>query len=208
MLRPYDLLETVLIDVEKGIRTGINVDILAKSYSMSFRHLQRIFKAAFKQTLTDYVRSRKLAVSLDDLLKTDLNLLDIALEYGFSYEQTYIRAFKREYRITPGYLRKLCCISDENFSLRFYLRKINIMETNILNVIYNDYFETYSLDYRQGFCWWKIKMSEKVHLGFFLWYKKRNKILQIRFKGEWKCPIKFIFCYIDQAFIWQFVAYI
>jgi AraC family transcriptional regulator len=152
MLRLYDLLETVLIDVEKGIKTGINVDILAKRYSLSYRHLQRIFKTTFKQTLADYIRSRKLAASLDDLLKTDLKLFDIALEYGFGYEQTYIRAFKREYGITPGHLRKLCYISDEKSALRFYLEKINSMETNILNIIYNDYLETYSLDYRQGVC--------------------------------------------------------
>ena len=120
MIRPYDLLETVLIDVEKGIRAGITVDILAKRYSLSYRHIQRIFKTAFKQTLADYIRSRKLAVSLDDLFKTDLKLFDIALEYGFGYEQTYIRAFKREYGITPGHLRKFFRISNAKSSLRSF----------------------------------------------------------------------------------------
>jgi len=128
------------------------VDILAKKYSLSYRHLQRIFKSAFKQTLADYIRSRRLAASLDDLLKTNLKLFDIALEYGFGYEQTYIRAFKREYGITPSHLRKSCYISNEKSSFRFYLRKINNLETNIINVIYNDYFETYPLDYSRGIC--------------------------------------------------------
>jgi AraC family transcriptional regulator len=40
------------------------------------------------------------------LLYTDKNILDIALDYGFDYEQSYIRAFKREFGITPGGLRK------------------------------------------------------------------------------------------------------
>jgi AraC family transcriptional regulator len=39
-------------------------------------------------------------------LKTDTNILDIALEYGFEYEQSYIRAFRHEFGITPGNLRK------------------------------------------------------------------------------------------------------
>jgi AraC family transcriptional regulator len=148
MLRSYDLLENVLIDIEKDIRAGITVYILAKRYSLSLRHLQRIFKTALKQTLTDYIRSRKLASSLNDLFKTDLKLSYIALDYGFGSKQTYIRAFKREYGITPGHLRKSCYISDKISSLRFCLRKINIVEANILNVIYNDYLEAYSLDYR------------------------------------------------------------
>jgi len=106
VLRPYDLLENVLIDIEKSIREGINLDILAEKYALSERHLRKLFKFAFKQSLGGYILSRKLAASLDDLLKTNANILDIALEYDFDYEQSYINAFKREYGLTPGNLRK------------------------------------------------------------------------------------------------------
>jgi len=106
VLRPFDLLENVLIDVEKGNRTGISADDLAEKYDISERHLRRLFRFAFKQPLCGYIRSRKLAVSLEDLLKSDKNILDIAVDYGFGYEQSYIRAFKREFGITPGDLRK------------------------------------------------------------------------------------------------------
>jgi len=106
MLKPYDLLENVLIDIEKGIKVGINSDILAKKYFLSERHLCRLFRFAFKQTLPGYIRSRKLSASLDDLLKTDSKIINIALDYGFDYEQSYIRTFKREFGIPPGNLRK------------------------------------------------------------------------------------------------------
>jgi len=106
VLRPYDLLENILIDIEEGIREGVYVNTLSEKYELSERHLRRVFKFAFKQSLADYIRSRKLTASLDDLFKTDANLLDIALNYGFCYEQSYINAFKREFGITPGELRK------------------------------------------------------------------------------------------------------
>jgi AraC family transcriptional regulator len=106
MLKPYELLEGVLITIEKGLKNEINVDTLADEFGLSNRHLERLFKFSFHKTIGAYIRSRKLAVSLDDLLKTDSNILDIALAYGFDYEQSYIRAFKREFRITPGDLRK------------------------------------------------------------------------------------------------------
>jgi AraC family transcriptional regulator len=106
MLRQYDLLENVLIDIEKGVKEGINLNTLAEKYALSERHLRRLFKFAFKQTLAGYIRSRKLVISLDDLLKTNSTLFDIALEYGFEYEQSYRRAFKHEFGITPGEYRK------------------------------------------------------------------------------------------------------
>jgi len=106
VLRPFDLLENVLNDIERGIRTDIGSEELAKKYDISERHLRRLFRFAFKQPLCGYLRSRKLAVSLEDLLTSEKNVLDIAVDYGFGYEQSYIRAFKREFGTTPGDLRK------------------------------------------------------------------------------------------------------
>jgi len=101
-----DLLRKVLTDIEEGIRDGINSDIIAQKYALSSIHLQRLFKFAFNQSIGAYIRSRRLTASLESLLNTDSNLVHIALEYGFEYEQSYLRSFKREFGVTPGIIRK------------------------------------------------------------------------------------------------------
>jgi AraC family transcriptional regulator len=107
MLRQYNLFENVLTDIEEGIGKGICSGILAEKHALSEGHLRKLFRLTFKQTLASYIRSRKLTASLDDLLKTDSNILNIALNYGFSYEQSFIRAFKSEFGMTPGAFRKV-----------------------------------------------------------------------------------------------------
>jgi AraC-type DNA-binding domain-containing proteins len=104
--KPGDLLKSVLNEIEKRITEDINADFLAEHSGISSIHLQRLFKFAFKQSLGAYIRSRKLAASLESLLNTGSNLLDIALEYGFEYEQSYLRSFKREFGVTPGIIRR------------------------------------------------------------------------------------------------------
>ena len=106
MLKPYELLKNVLSEIEHGIRNGINVNELADNFSISTVHLRRLFRFAFKQTISGYIRSRRLSASLDSLLIKDFNVLDIAIEYGFEFEQSYIEAFKREFGITPGDFRR------------------------------------------------------------------------------------------------------
>ncbi|MCL1813352.1 MAG: helix-turn-helix domain-containing protein [Treponema sp.] len=106
MLAPYDLLEGVLNEIEKGLKDDINENVLADKFGLSQVHLRRLFKFAFGWTIGSYIRSRKLAASVEDLLLTGMNVLDIALDYGLEYEQSYIRAFKREFGLTPGDLRK------------------------------------------------------------------------------------------------------
>jgi AraC family transcriptional regulator len=119
MIKTHDLLKKVLTDIDENIRDGINVDTVVKKQSISERHLQRLFKSAFNQSLGFYIRTRKLAASVDDLLNTNLNVLDIALDYGFEYEHTYIRAFKRKFGITPGNLRKTRQISHSKNLVSF-----------------------------------------------------------------------------------------
>ena len=106
MRRSYDLLDNVLVDIEEGIGKGVYANTLAERYALSEGHLRRLFRFAFRQPIAGYIRSRKLTASLDDLLITDSNILDIALKYGFCYEQSYINAFKREFGMTPGDFRK------------------------------------------------------------------------------------------------------
>jgi AraC family transcriptional regulator len=106
MIRTNELIKNVLTEIEEGIRDGIKADIIAKKHALSEGHLQRLFKTTYNQPLGFYIRTHKLAESIDDLINTDLKIVDIALDYGFEYEQSYIRAFKREFGITPGKFRK------------------------------------------------------------------------------------------------------
>ena len=130
MLRPYNLLENVLIDIEEDIKKDINSGILADKYSISEGHMRRLFKFAFKQNIAGYIRSRRLTASLDALLNTDLNILNIALNSGYDYEQTYIRAFRDEFGISPGKLRKTGQIVKVKPPLHLFDE--NKLEDNIL----------------------------------------------------------------------------
>jgi len=106
MMKPYSLLENVLLDIEEGIKENIDAYTLSKRYNLSEVHLRRLFNFAFNKTISGYIRSRALSESINDLLNTDKNIIDIALEYGFGYENSYSRSFRREFGISPNNLRK------------------------------------------------------------------------------------------------------
>jgi len=105
-MKPYKLLENILLDIEEGIKNNINVFTLSKKYDLSQVHLRRLFSFAFNKTISGYIRSRALTESLNDLLRTDKKIIDISLEYGFGYEQSYTRSFKREFGLSPKIMRK------------------------------------------------------------------------------------------------------
>lgn len=100
----YKLLESVLNTIEQ--ESSMSIETLAKRHYISSIHLKRIFKFAFSKSMGQYMRARKLAKSMEDLMDRDKRLIDIAYQYGFEFEQSYIRSFKQVFGITPGDFRK------------------------------------------------------------------------------------------------------
>lgn len=82
------------------------MDRLAQEAYTSKFHLTRIFKQLTGKGLMEYVRARRLTESLSELLTGQLRVSDIAQEYGFEHHQSYIRAFRDEFGVTPAHYRK------------------------------------------------------------------------------------------------------
>jgi AraC family transcriptional regulator len=91
--------------IEKNLYKKITLDDLADYTGVSKYYLHRIFKSLTEESIIDYAQGRKLTSSINELLNTNMRIIDIALNYGFDYEQSYIRAFKKFFGHTPLKLR-------------------------------------------------------------------------------------------------------
>ncbi len=104
-----DYIQNTAEYIEKNIKQELSLEKISEEAELSKFYLNRIFSAITGQTLMAYVNSRKLVSSLNELLYTDMRIIDIACEYGFSFENSFIRSFKREFGITPDRFRRTKC---------------------------------------------------------------------------------------------------
>lgn len=119
------LIEDAVRLIEDNLKTSLSLDEIAGQLYISKFHLHRIFKAITGHSLITYVRGRKLTSSLRELLDEKMNIIDIACEYGFEYEQSYERAFKQLFGLSPSSFRM------ENGELSIVPR----VDTSLLNDI-------------------------------------------------------------------------
>lgn len=105
-LENINRIKSILDYIEMHIKDDISLDDISKTAALSKYHLDRVFKLLTDKSLMDYVRSRKLTDSIELLLNSDFSVIDVALEYNFQHEQSYIRSFKNLFHISPGRLRK------------------------------------------------------------------------------------------------------
>ena len=93
--------------IESRLDSDISTNAVAKHVGVSQWHFQRIFKALTNETLQSYIRARRLAHSLDYLLTTELRILDIAINAGYENQESYTRAFRQSFNMTPSSYRRI-----------------------------------------------------------------------------------------------------
>lgn len=121
--------------IEKNLYNKMTLDDIAQQAGISKYHLHRMFKSLTGESLMEYVQSRKLSASINELIHTNMRIIDIALEYGFDYEQSYIRAFRKKFGHTPLKVR----LEKLSFMIK---EKLNIGEILSVNnsIIYKPFF--------------------------------------------------------------------
>jgi AraC family transcriptional regulator len=92
--------------IEANLEFDIQSVDVARHAGISQWHFQRIFKALTNETLMTYIRSRRFSQSLEKLANTQERVLDIALAAGFDTQESFTRAFKKAFSVTPAHYRK------------------------------------------------------------------------------------------------------
>lgn len=92
--------------IEDNILESITLDDIAENVNFSKFHLLRIWKGATATGIMEYVRRRRIALSLGDLLNNRNNIQFIASRYSLGCERTFNRAFKDEFGVTPAKWRR------------------------------------------------------------------------------------------------------
>lgn len=98
-------IKQVLDYIETNIHKKISLTELAEEMHFSMFHLHRLMRTTIGLPLVEYIRGRKLSHSAMRLLNDNLSIMDISLEYHYEHEQTYIRAFRKQFHITPSKFR-------------------------------------------------------------------------------------------------------
>ncbi|HSL93870.1 MAG TPA: AraC family transcriptional regulator, partial [Bacillota bacterium] len=79
---------------------------LAARLGYSKFHVTRQFARLTGLTLRRYLGIRRIVHSVPDLRDSGLSVLDVAVKHGFSSQESYTRAFRRQFGQTPGEYRR------------------------------------------------------------------------------------------------------
>lgn len=91
--------------LENNLDKSLSLNDVAARSGYSKWHLQRMFRGVTGNALGSYIRTRRLSRAASELCLHNQSILDIALQSGFDSQQSFSRAFKRQFSQTPGAYR-------------------------------------------------------------------------------------------------------
>jgi AraC family transcriptional regulator len=94
-------IEHTLDFIEKNLGEPLTLLELAEIANFSPFHYHRVFQTLVGESVMDYVRKRRLTTAAEQLYYTELKVTDIAFDVGFQYIESFNRAFKKFYGVTP-----------------------------------------------------------------------------------------------------------
>lgn len=101
-----ETIEFALTYIESRLTRKLTILEIAEAVHMSKYHTHRLLSSAVGQPIMSYIQARRLSASIELLSESPYNIIDISSYFAFEHEQSYIRAFRKLYNVTPAQFRK------------------------------------------------------------------------------------------------------
>lgn len=92
--------------IEENLRSPFSPEDVAAAAHLSLSQLNRTFARVFHVSPGNYILKRRLCAAARDLAETDRTILDIALDARFAAPESFSRAFRRQFLLSPTQYRR------------------------------------------------------------------------------------------------------
>ena len=104
--RDVDRIEAARDVIARRFRDNLSLSDIAREVESSVFYLARVFKARTGFSLHAYRNQLRLRAALERLHDRDVDLIDIAIDLGFSSHSHFTETFRRHFGGTPSVLRE------------------------------------------------------------------------------------------------------
>lgn len=119
-------MERILAYVNEHYMEKLSLKDIAESEGLSLSYLSHLFKDSLDQNFQTYVNSLRFEHALYMIRKTDMRMIDICLQSGFSDSKYLNRMFRKVYGISPKEYR-------QNKDVNISAQQISFEKTQELN---------------------------------------------------------------------------
>ena len=92
--------------IEKNITEELSVGDIAREVNVSAFYFQKGFSMLCGYTIGEYIRMRRLSLAGNELISSDIRVIELAVKYGYDSPDSFTKAFIRFHGSTPTEVRR------------------------------------------------------------------------------------------------------
>ncbi|MFA6940496.1 MAG: AraC family transcriptional regulator [Clostridiaceae bacterium] len=97
----YDTrIEDILSFINSNLDKDLSIDMLSKEFYLNKYYLMHLFKEETGYTLYSYIQKKRI-IKASDLIKSGMQAGDVCSLCGFGDYSSFVRAFKKEFQLSP-----------------------------------------------------------------------------------------------------------
>ena len=101
-----ETIEDAIRFIEANLTEELTVGRIAREVNTSAFYFQKGFSMLCGITVGEYVRMRRLSLAGEELVSSDIKVMNLALKYGYDSADSFTKAFTRFHGSTPTDVRQ------------------------------------------------------------------------------------------------------
>ncbi|MDV3427933.1 MAG: AraC family transcriptional regulator [Bacillota bacterium] len=93
-------IEDILSFINSNLDKDLSIDMLSKEFYLNKYYLMHLFKEETGYTLYSYIQKKRI-IKASDLIKSGIQAGDVCSLCGFGDYSSFVRAFKKEFQMSP-----------------------------------------------------------------------------------------------------------
>lgn len=101
------LLQEIIDYIEKNLLEELTLDRVSSQFYVSSTLMNQLFRNVCDITVMEYVRYRRLSLAGNDIMTSNIHIIDAALKYGYETPEAFSKAFTRFHGFPPSLVRRI-----------------------------------------------------------------------------------------------------
>lgn len=101
-----DIVQNIIDFIEENLLVVLTPNIIATRFFLSISSMNNLFKIVCNMTIMEYVRNRRLSLAGQELMMTNIRIIDLSFKYGYETPEAFAKAFTRFHGFPPSFIRR------------------------------------------------------------------------------------------------------
>lgn len=100
-------LQNIMDYIEENITEPLTPAVIAGHFFLSISSINILFRVICDISVMEYIRNRRLTLAGQELLSSDIPIIDLAYKYGYETPEAFAKAFTRFHGFPPSFTRRI-----------------------------------------------------------------------------------------------------